>query len=336
MKICICGGGNLGHTLAGVFAQKADVCLLTRHPEKWSNEITVYDSTKTIVGKLGEITDNPNIVSSCDMVILCLPGFAIREELLKIKPYLKPETTVGTVVSSTGFFFEAMEVLPDTTPLFGFQRVPYIARVREYGKSVDLLGHKDSLNLAVEHSNDKDKENIRQVLENLTDTPTKLLKNYLEASLTNSNPLLHTSRMYAMWHDWKPGIAYPEQNLFYEDWDISSAELLIAMDNEFQELLKVLPVTPGCIPSILEYYESSDAESLARKIRSISAFKGIKSPMVQTDKGWIPDITSRYFTEDFMFGLSRIVKLIHEKNINSHNIDKVYEWGNRMIRANEK
>jgi len=58
--------------------------------------------------------------------------------------------------------------------------------------------------------------------------------------------------------------------------------------------------------------------------------------MVQTDKGWIPDITSRYFTEDFMFGLSRIVKLIQEKNIDSENIDKVYEWGNRMIQTDEK
>jgi len=332
MRICICGGGNLGHTLAGVFAQKAEVCLLTRHPEEWSDDIVVYDSGRTIVGKLSEITSDPSVVSSCDMVILCLPGFAIREELLKIKPYLKSVTAVGSVVSSTGFFFEALEILPDANPLFGFQRVPYIARVREYGKSVDLLGHKSSLNLAVERC--EDKEYIRKTLENLIETPVVLLKNYLEASLTNSNPLLHTSRMYAMWHDWKPGIVYPTQNLFYEDWDIPSAELLIAMDNEFQDLLKVLPVTPGCIPTILDYYESTDAESLTKKIKSISAFKGIKSPMIEVSGGWIPDVSSRYFTEDFSYGLSRIVKLSEENSIYISKMKMVLDWGEIMMLRN--
>lgn len=102
-------------------------------------------------------------------------------------------------------------------------------------------------------------------LENLFDTPVNLLDNFYEVSLSNSNPLLHTSRLYTMWKDWHKGIYYPSQSLFYEDWTVEAAQLYIDMDNEFQQLLSVLGVKNGAIPSVLDYYESHDAESLCRK-----------------------------------------------------------------------
>ena len=41
---CICGGGALGHVLAGVIgAQGYDVRMLTGHPDAWQSEITVED-----------------------------------------------------------------------------------------------------------------------------------------------------------------------------------------------------------------------------------------------------------------------------------------------------
>ena len=75
------------------------------------------------------------------------------------------------------------------------------------------------------------------------------------------------------------------------------------MDREFQQLLQVLPVREGSIPTILDYYESSDAASLTRKLRSIQAFKGILAPMKAVEGGFVPDFSSRYFTEDFPYGL---------------------------------
>ena len=43
MKICICGGGNLGHVVAGFVAAQGrhEVSLLTRQPERWSTELTI-------------------------------------------------------------------------------------------------------------------------------------------------------------------------------------------------------------------------------------------------------------------------------------------------------
>lgn len=251
----------------------------------------------------------------------------IRSEIEEIKPYLKPTTIVGSIVSSTGFFFQTHELIPNQ-PTFGFQRVPFIARTEQYGHKAHLLGFKSSLNVVIE--NYTDVEGIRSTLEKLFDTPVNLLDSFYEVSLSNSNPLLHTSRLYTMWKDWHEGIYYPKQSLFYEDWTVEAAQLYIDMDNEFQQLLKVLGVKEGSIPPVLEYYESYDAESLCNKIKNIAAFKGIKSPMIETSQGWKPDIHSRYFTEDFGYGLKFIYQLGKKSRINMPRIDIVYDWG-KMI-----
>jgi hypothetical protein len=49
--------------------------------------------------------------------------------------------------------------------------------------------------------------------------------------------------------------------------------------------------------------------------------------MKQTAEGWIPDFKSRYFTEDFPFGLRFIYELAHKHNHPCPTIDKVYHWG---------
>ena len=234
---------------------------------------------------------------------------------------------MGSIVSSTGFFFEAMKILPGTVPLFGFQRVPFIARVEDYGKSAHLLGYKPSLSMAVERG---DGAVLARIIEEMLDTPVQLLANYYEASLTNSNPLLHTSRLYSMWHDWHEGVVYPVQPQFYSDWTDEASQLLIDMDAEFFRLLEVLPVTPGSIPTVLDYYESTDAASLTRKLHSIEAFKGLLSPMRKVGDGFVPDFQSRYFTEDFPYGLAIIHRLMQEHHIDGPHIQQVYDWGSSL------
>lgn len=329
MKITICGGGNLGHVCAGFLASQPDneVSLLTTRPDAWSPTIEVIDPNgKAYHGILSGISSQAqDVIPNAEIVLICLPGFAIHEVLLNIAPHIGPNTWVGTVVSNTGFFFEAMKLLPNTQPLFGFQRVPFISRINEYGHKAELKGYKESLSVAIEQA--QDKEIIRSTLEGLFKTPIRLLGSHYEVSLSNSNPLLHTSRLYTMWKDWQPGIVYDKNPEFYSDWTIEASEMYIAMDREFQALLKVLGVKEGSIPTVLDYYESKDAEFLTKKISSIPAFQGISSPMKQVDGGWIPDFSSRYFLEDFPYGLRFISALMCEKGLNTPNVNTVYTWG---------
>lgn len=332
--ICICGGGSLGHVVAGYLAatKPVKVNVLTQRPERWSREIVVdTPDGRVLHGGLNVVSSDPaEALSGVDVVLLCLPGFAIRDELIKIRPYLNKDTYVGSVFSSTGFFFEAMQLLDEDIPLWGFQRVPFIARTEEYGHSAHLLGYKSAHNIAVERC--EDKKGFRALIETLFDAPVTLLSNYYEASLTNSNPLLHTSRLYTMFGGENEGRVFPRMILFYEEWTVEAAQLLIDMDEEFFTILRYLPVSEGYLPRILDYYESHDAESLARKLSSIQGFKGITSPMTETAEGWVPDFASRYFTEDFPYGLRYIWELAHQLNIDVPYIDKVYNWGISKLR----
>lgn len=331
MNICICGGGNLGHVVLGVLAAQPQnrVSLLTNHPQRWADTVTVTDPNgKQYVGKIAQITNRAeDVIPHSDIVLLCLPGFAIREELEKVRPYLSATTAVGSIVSSTGFFFEAQRLLPKEQPLFGFQRVPFISRTTEYGRSAELKGYKPLLNLAVEQT--ADKEALRLTIEQLFHTPTELLQSHYEASLTNSNPLLHPSRLYTLWKDWHEGIVYDKNPYFYADWTLEAAQLYIDMDAEFQTLLRTLPVRSEAIPDVLTYYESHDAASLAHKLRTIPAFQGILSPMKEVEGGFLPDFHSRYFTEDFPFGMRFIIEVAQEKGVQTPKMKEVYEWGIR-------
>ena len=329
MKVCICGGGNLGHVVAGFLAAHGDceVSLLTRHPERWQQQLEITTPEGEVLkGELKAISADPiQVVSPADIVLLCLPGFSIREVLQQIAPALTARTAVGSVVCSTGFFFEAFKILSDQTPLFGFQRVPFISRLKEYGRSADLLGYKPNLSMAIEQTNEK--ETLRTTIEQLFKVPVQLLASYYEVSLTNSNPLLHPARLYSLWKDWHEGIVYPEESLFYEQWTIEAANYLMKMDEEFQQLLNVLPVTKGSIPTILDYYESKDAPSLTHKLQSIQAFKGIKSPLKQVEGGFVPDFSSRYFTEDFPYGLQIVQQQARQHGISTPVIDEILRWG---------
>ncbi len=326
-RVCICGGGSLGHVCAGVLSSQEGVLvnIFTQHPERWSSQIQVKDDNGRIFkGRLNVISNNPkDAVKDCDVVLLCLPGYAIEATLKSIKPYVS-NCVVGSIVCSTGFFFAAHKILGEQQRLFGFQRVPYIARTEKYGQSANLLGYKPQLAIATE--NIELVEDFRILVEQLWSTPTKLLTSYYEVSLTNSNPILHTGRLYSMWKDWN-GEVFDHNILFYKEWTNEASQTLIDMDAEFMQLLAALPVSKGAIPPLLEYYESTDAESLTRKISSIKAFQNITSPMKSVENGWIPDFESRYFTEDFPYGLKIIVDLAKEKNINCPHINKVFEWG---------
>ncbi len=331
-KICICGGGGLGHTCIGVLSSlhNLEISLLTGHPEKWEHDIHVHTPNQTILkGHIKTISQEPkDVVPQADIVLLCLPAYLIEKTLLQIRPYLRTNTIVGAIVGNSGFFIFCHQLLPSTTPLFAFQRVPYISRVIDYGKEADLLGYKEQLLMAVENISNPEK--FCNHISQLFATPTRLVDSFYEVTLSNSNPILHTGRLYTMWHEWD-GTPYAQCPLFYHDWTDDASALEIEMDKEFFALLNVLQVSTKHIDTLLEHYEVTDASSMTTKLRSIESLSSILSPMTQVSNGWIPDFTSRYFTEDFPYGLRIIHDLAHQHNISCPNIDKVLAWGLQQI-----
>ena len=334
MKVCICGGGSLGHVIAGWSAAKAkgQVSVYTGRPGEWASDIVVdTPEGDTLTGHIFKVSDDPReVVSPADVVLFCYPGYLIESTLKRLKPFFRKDAFIGSVFSSTGFFFDAREVLAPDQPLWGFQRVPFIARVGEYGHSAHLLGYKSELKVAVENVPTEEKLSFVEFLSEWFERKVTLLDNYFEASLSNSNPLLHPAVLYDMFAG---GKVYDRKIYLYREWSESAAELLIKMDEEFFRLLEVLPVRRGFLPTILDYYESKDAASLAAKLRSIPAFQNLEAPMKQGPTGWVPDYSSRYFSEDFPYGLKLICTLAHEKGVPVPTLDRVLEWGMSRIQT---
>lgn len=326
--ICICGGGGLGSVIAGIAASGGyRVNILTRRPEKWGEEMTVIDPAgKIFVGKLNKVSDKAgDVIPESDIIFFCLPGTAFYDEFIKIKPYVTDSAVVGSVFSSTGFFITGIDVLGEGARLFGFQRVPYISRLKDYGHSAYLLGYKKSLNIA--YWNVSDASRYTMLFEDMLHTRIVGLNHPLEAMLTNSNPILHPVRLYTLFKDFNPEHPFVAPPLFYEDWTDESSEILIACDNEFQSLVKSIGIKESVIPSLLEYYESTDACSLTRKIRSIVAFKGIYAPTKPVSGGmYVPDYDNRYFQEDIPLGLMLIKYMAQINHIPTPMIDMILRW----------
>ncbi len=329
MNICILGGGNIGTVLLGDIAarKKYHVTLFTRKPERWSQEIEVIDleNQKTEIGKIDEITNSPEALRKADMILSTLPSNVFTFMVEMIEQYIRPGTYLGIIPGSGGCEFCCRGLIEKGCIVFGFQRVHAIARIKEYGKSVYATSRKKEVQIGAIPRNKT--HEVCQVMQEILQIPCRALDNYLCVTLTPSNPILHTTRLYAMFRDYYEGKVYDRNILFYEEWTDESSEMLIACDEELQRICSEYEeLDLRKVKSLKEHYESDTKEKMTAKISGIQAFKGILSPMKQVEGGYIPDKESRYFKEDFLYGLCIIKAFGEIVQVSTPNIDRVLKW----------
>lgn len=332
MNITIVGGGNLGHTITGILSEKGHrVNILTSSPFRWNYEIVIKDSNRReIKSRIYLISDKPaEVIPTSELIIICLPGFLLKSVLESIKPFLSRNVVVSSVVSSSGFFWMARKVLGNDVALIGFQRVPFISRIIEYGHVAEITGRKLVLKISCINC---DGAFWKDFFNESFDTKVCILSHYLEAALTNSNPILHPARLYGLFKDFSSNSIFDKIPFFYEDWDNYSSEILISADNEFQKLIRYFPINYNEIPSILAYYDSYNADSLTNKIRSISGFKNIKVVMKESEGKFVPDFENRYFTEDIPYGLIIIKSIAILLQLATPTIDELIYWAQNRMR----
>lgn len=336
MVIGICGGGNISHSLIGIMAHNKDleIRLLTRKPGEWSRQIKVErPGMSSLTGTIHKISDQPqSIIPGCDIVILCLPAPARDKVVQQIAPWIDPKTWVGSFPGMGNFDMICRKYIPlkeKNIRLFASQRVPCISRIREYGKVVCMTSKKDSMAIAA--LNPINTSQIAAILSPILDQEIICLNHYLEVTLSTSNPVLHPARMYNIFKDYNKDKYYSHKILFYENWDIESSQTLINIDNEVHQIINKIPLNLSGIIPLLKHYDSWDAESLTRKISGIAAFKGIQAPMKKTPKGYIPDLESRYFNEDIVYGLLIIKDIAQIFNSPTPTIDKVIIWAQELM-----
>lgn len=327
MKVAIIGGGNVGTAIAAEIAVRHEVFLQCSKPDGWSKTITSIDRTRNITfqSSLTQITDDfEEVVCGADVVLVTHPSFMLENTFAKILPYLKSGSIIGAVPGTGGIEFYGKDIIAEGHILFGLDRVPCIARINENGKSV-FSDKKQSIRVAAICA--KDTPQVCSVLSSLLDINCIALKNYLTVTLTPSNPLLHTVRLYTMLKSYPENCSFDYNIPFYGEWDMESSVMLLKCDEELHMLCNLISSEEldGVVPLKI-HYESENALELTAKIRSITSLKTISSPMKLFNGQYVPDFSSRYFIEDIPYGLCIIKGLALIFGLQTPQIDLILRW----------
>jgi opine dehydrogenase len=268
-------------------------------------------------------------ISAADVILISVPSYAYGDVLRIIAPSLRPDTWVGSVPGTGGFEYVAREILGHEALIFGCQRVPYISRIEQYGEAVHISGRRPLMHFAALRP--LQGSDVQKRMEAVFGIETKALRSYLEVTLTPSNPILHTARLYVMFREYVEGRVFPEELLFYETWDENSSEVLLSCDAELQAVCRALPIDLRGVASLRKHYESENAAELCAKIRSIPAFKGLKAPMRRVAQGWAPDFSSRYFAEDVPYGLVILKAIALVAGVATPTMDEILMWAQKQL-----
>jgi len=107
-----------------------------------------------LIGKIHRCSADPSDFTDTDIWLLSGPTCYNVEILLKIAPFVKPDSYVGSIFAQGGFDWIMAEVFKKNLAdknitVFGFFNVPYICKIIEYGSKVHILGAKKYIYCAV-------------------------------------------------------------------------------------------------------------------------------------------------------------------------------------------
>ncbi len=333
MKITIIGGGNIGTLVAAELANKGhDVIIYSSTVKNFQEIIDVYDVNDTLLfsSKIKGITnDLKQSVIGANFIFITYPASMFVELAGKLEKYIKSDQIIGVVPGSGGAEFAFGKIIKRGTVFFGLQRVHSIARIKEYGKSVYMLGRKHSLSVSAIPASKN--QMVANMLEEMFDMPCYQMPNYLNITLTPSNPILHTSRIYSLLKNCHKDFVFDKPIMFYEDWNDNSSKILIESDSELKQICKMIPVDLSGVISLTDYYESDTVEKMTNKIKNIQAFKGIGFPMKKLECGYVVDINSRYFTADFPYGLKVLIEVARLYNVSTPVMDAMWIWYKKFV-----
>lgn len=339
MNICIIGAGNIGTYLAAYISMKdgCKVCLHTSKPELFKDEIILIEEEKNLRHniKLNCITDNlKEAVEDADYILITYPSFLIESTLKEISEFIKVGAVIGAIPGFGGKEYLIDELIDKGGIFFGTQRVPSIVRLETYGECVCLKQRNKFMKIRAipgKYTNE-----ICKVMTELIDIQCLPLNSYLAITLSPSNPTMHPSRLHELFKDYvQEKTVYDRNPYFYEEWGNEASSDLLKLDEELEEIFKALnefnDFNVEDFEKIKIRFNSEKPEMITEQIRTAPGFQGIDSPMIKYNNGYIPNVNSRYFTEDIQFGLCIIKAFAELCNIETPTVDKIVMWGQNLL-----
>lgn len=329
MKVTIVGAGNMGLAMTAYMAinNKAQITLFTEKTIESIYLNMVEKKRKECTSGFTVTSDPKTAFSSTDIIFVTYPAFLRKKFIEQNQQYFKADAYLGFVPGYGGAEYVCTEILNRGVNIFGFQRVPYVARAEhnESGTTATILSSKKELFIGAIPAGKTDI--IANIVEQLLDIPVIKLHEYLSITLAPSNPLLHITGLYNVFKNYKNGQHFGGPMKFYEEWNDDTSRLLFKYDEELQEICRQLhPLDMSEVVPLPIYYESPTPEAMTRKLKSIESFKKVMAPLKKENDGFIPDLSSRMFVEDYPYGVCIIKDFASLLGVKTPTVDMLLDF----------
>lgn len=330
MKVCIVGGGHIGTTLLCYIKNihpEYRVAMYTRHPERFAESIKCNDIEGSFSYNIKAdcVSNEANkAAGGADMVFIALPHFAVEKAFSDLAPFVSNDAFVGVLPGGGGCEFFFNKHFKGNQTLFGFQRVPFTAKLQQYGAETNLKSWKP---FSVVGTLQRSRIDVACEMIERCGLKTQRASNFLEVALTPTNPILHTSRTYELFGKYDRKQEFNEKSKFYVGWTDAASETLFSMDNELHNLLDTMQeIDTSAIKRLSEHYESPTIPLMTAKINSIATFQTVYAPMKEQNGKFVADTDSRMFTEDFPWGLLVIRSYFEYFDLQAPTMDNLLNW----------
>jgi hypothetical protein len=263
-----------------------------------------------------------------------------------IAPHLGSGAVVGALPARSGFDYQALNILSERhTPvsLFGLQTLPWACRITRYGRSVEVLGTKAVVDMAVTPS--KIATSLVTRLSALLDLTLRPVSSFLALSLANTGQLIHPGIMYGLCRG-KETVTYrpAEIPLFYQGVNAATADILQEMSDEVQAIAREIATRqPGFEPQevlslydwVLQSYagDIADPSSLRTAFNTNRAYAGLRIPSRPAGPDrFETDFSARYLAEDIPFGLVVLRGIAELAGVDTPAIDRVILWAQTQLK----
>ncbi len=361
IRVCICGGGNAAHAMAGLFATEHNSTIkkvsifsnFSDTAERMREGVEKVDGIKvhmpdgrTVIGKPDIISNNAaDVIPDSNLIIMPVPSLAYESLLKEIEPYIGSGTVIGATPGMGGFDWALKQIFRkkyDDIIAFSMVPMPWNCRIIEYGQEVEVKVQKEPLSFACNRSSSEIRRKLQKMFINIFGLDTNILDHLLSITLFPANSVIHPARLYGLFKDYKEGKVYKRNPLFYEDMDDFSTECIQTVSDELQNICRsieekssvkllrdVLPINE----SILNVYPGKikDTSSLKQIFRTNSGYRGFHTPMKENKGGWIPDFENRYFTEDIPFGLCIYKGIAEILGVETPMMDTILTWAQEKM-----
>ncbi|XP_064652277.1 tauropine dehydrogenase-like isoform X3 [Lineus longissimus] len=296
-----------------------------------------------------KVSKDPKLViPGAHIIVFVVPSFAHEQYFEAIAPFVCPQSVIIGLPGGNGFEFQLRGILKEKADLctvMVFESLPWACRIKEFGKVVELLATKESLDGALQRPNTGaiHHNHLASFQYMLGDLPRLQIKGHLLGiTLMSPNCIVHPIIMYGEWVNWD-GQPRETAPLFY--WGVTQ-ETGDLMSNCSQEILaisqKIMDLVPGVnltnVKHIYDWFiiiygsEISDKTSLATVLRTNKGYNGLTHPCVKTDDGkFLPNFKYRYMTEDISFGLAVVKGIADILGVDTPSIDKVLYWAQGIL-----